>query len=289
MLEVSGTGDGMRLAPQRRDGIKAAGAPGATTAPGDEQGERVATWPTVEPDPAVRAAALAVVSRLSLPRARQAHRARRGAGRLETVPFAGGSADIDLDRTLERLVAGEVHRSEDVLVRDRLQRRRAVVLVVDLSGSMRGERLKTAAGTVAGVAAELSADDLGVIAFWSDAAILLPLGGPIRPTALVETLLRIPAEGLTNVSLPLEVAAEQLRGSRAQDKRVVLLSDCVHNAGPDPRLMARKLPRLDVLFDDTGESDLELATDLAHAGRGRLARIRGFRDLPRGLRAVFAR
>lgn len=277
------------MTPQRRDGAKVAGASGTRTAPGDEQGERLASWPTVEPDPTVRAAALAVVARLTLPKARQAQRARRGAGRLETVPFAGGSADVDLDRTLERLVAGEVHRSEDVLVRDRLQRRRAVVLAVDLSGSMRGERLKTVAGTVAGVAAQSSADELGVIAFWSDAAILLPLGAPIRPTVLVETLLRIPAEGLTNVSLPLEVAAEQLRRSRAQDKRVVLLSDCVHNAGPDPRLVARTLPRLDVLFDDTGESDLELATELAHAGRGRLARLPGFRAVPRGLRALFAR
>jgi Mg-chelatase subunit ChlD len=249
----------------------------------------VTGWPTVEPDPAVRAAALAVVARLSLPRARQASRTRRGAGRLETVPFAGGSADIDLDRTLERLVAGEVHSSADVLVRDRVERRRAVILVVDLSGSMRGERLKTAAGAVAGTAAELRADEFGVVAFWSDAAILLPLGAPIRPMALVETLLRIPAEGLTNVSLPLQVAAEQLRGSRTHDKRVVLLSDCVHNAGPDPRIIARTLPRLDVLFDDSAESDLELATDLAHAGRGRLARIRGYRDLPQGLRAVFAR
>jgi Mg-chelatase subunit ChlD len=273
----------------RRTPGQATGAPGTQTAPSEEQGERVAQWPIVDPDPATRAAALAVVARLSLPKARHATHPRRGSGRLETAPFAGGSADIDLDRTLERLVAHEVRRSEDVLVRERMQRRRAVVLIVDLSGSMRGERVKTAAGAVAGVAAELSADELAVVAFWSDAAVLLPLGAPIRPSALVETLLRIPAEGLTNVSLPLEVAAEQLRRSRAQDRRVVLLSDCVHNAGPDPRLMAHTLPRLDVLFDDTGESDLELATDLAHAGRGRLVRIRGYRDLPRGLRAIFAR
>ena len=29
----------------------------------------------------------------------------------------------------------------------------------------------------------------------------------------------------------------------------MLLSDCVHNAGPDPRPFAARLPRLDVLLD----------------------------------------
>jgi hypothetical protein len=33
----------------------------------------------------------------------------------------------------------------------------------------------------------------------------------------------------------------------ARDARVLLLSDCVHNAGPDPRPLATRLPRLDVL------------------------------------------
>jgi hypothetical protein len=53
----------------------------------------------------------------------------------------------------------------------------------------------------------------------------------------------------------------------------VLLSDCVHNAGPDPRPFAARLPRLDVLLDTSGEQDADLARELARLGHGRLRRI----------------
>ena len=74
----------------------------------------------------------------------------------------------------------------------------------------------------------------------------------------------------------------------ARDARVVLLSDCVHNAGPDPRPLAARLPRLDVLLDTSGEQDEELARELARLGRGRLRLIRSYTDVAPALSAVFA-
>jgi hypothetical protein len=74
----------------------------------------------------------------------------------------------------------------------------------------------------------------------------------------------------------------------ARDARVVLLSDCVHNAGPDPRPLAARLPRLDVLLDTSGEQDEELARELARLGRGRLRLIRAYTDVAPALSAVFA-
>ena len=94
--------------------------------------------------------------------------------------------------------------------------------------------------------------------------------------------------GLTNVAFPLQLAAAQLRRVPARDARVVLLSDCVHNAGPDPRPEAARLPRLDVLLDVSGETDVELARQLARGGRGRFARIRTHRDVAPALRRAFA-
>ena len=84
---------------------------------------------------------------------------------------------------------------------------------------------------------------------------------------------------LTNIAFPLQVAGRELARRPARDARVLLLSDCVHNAGPDPRPLAARLPRLDVLFDTSGEQDPDLARDLARLGRGRLRRIRGYRDV----------
>ena len=157
---------------------------------------------------------------------------------------------------------------------------------------MRGERVRTAAAAVGALAAELTRDDLAVIAFWSDAAVLCRFGQRVPPARLVEAMLRIPARGLTNVAFPLQVAARMLARVPARTVlpntgRALLLSDCVHNAGPDPRAFAARLPRLDILLDTTGEQDPELARDLARLGHGRLRLARSYRDVAPALSEFF--
>jgi len=76
--------------------------------------------------------------------------------------------------------------------------------------------------------------------------------------------------------------------ARAGPRRpVLLLSDCVHNAGPDPRPVATRLPRLDVLLDTSGEHDADLARDLARLGHGRLLRAAHYRDVAPALSSAF--
>ena len=101
-------------------------------------------------------------------------------------------------------------------------------------------------------------------------------------------MLRIPAKGLTNMAFPLQVAARELARVPARDARVLLLSDCVHNAGPDPRPFAARLPRLDVLLDTSGEQDADLARDLARHGHGRLLLAATYRDIAPALATLFA-
>ena len=110
----------------------------------------------------------------------------------------------------------------------------------------------------------------------------------MRPLDLLDTLLRMPARGLTNLAFALRTARRELDGTPAQDARVVLLSDCVHNAGPDPRPEASRLPRLDVLLDVTGENDPELAHELVQSGHGRLYPVRTHRDVAPALVSAFA-
>jgi Mg-chelatase subunit ChlD len=213
---------------------------------------------------------------------------RRGPGPLQSLPYRGGSDEVDLDRTIEVLAERPVPDDTDIIVRERSRTQRCVVLAVDVSGSMRGERVRTAAATVGALAAVLRDDPLAVLAFWSDAAMLLRLGGRVKPLSLLDDLLAIPARGLTNVAFPLEVARRELAGFRNRDQRVLLLTDAVHNAGPDPRTAAAVLPRLDVLLDVTGEHDLALGQELALAGHGRLYRITGHRDVAPALLRAFS-
>lgn len=254
----------------------------------DEQATLVVPEADAAIDPVARARARQIAARLAVPRARRDATSRRGIGELGSLPYRGGSDEIDLDKTIEVLAERPVPEDEDIVVRDRIRTKRSVVLAVDVSGSMKGERVATAAATVGALAGELEHDDLAVIAFWSDAAILLNLGQPVKPMELLDTIMRIPARGLTNVAFPLELAAKQLARAPMRDARVILLSDCVHNAGPDPRPFAGRLPRLDVLLDASGERDVELGRDLARLGRGTLQVVHDHRGVAPAVSAIFS-
>ncbi len=258
----------------------------AVTEEDAELAGRIPLDSAVDPEALRRARHIAAL--LSIPRPRPTKAVIGGRGNLTSIRFHGESDDIDLDATLDNLVEHPVPDEDDIVVREREHTHRSVVLVVDVSGSMRGERVRTAAATVGALYGELPRDDLAVIAFWSDAALLVPLGRPTSPGAVLDNLLGMPARGLTNIAFPLQTAASQLAKVPAREGRVLLLSDCLHNAGPDPRGPAARLPRLDVLVDTSGEHDLELARDLARAGHGRLAVARTYRDAGRAISRMFA-
>ena len=87
----------------------------------------------------------------------------------------------------------------------------------------------------------------------------------------------------------IRVADRQLRRIPTRDTRARLLSDCVHNAGPDPRDVAARVPRLDVLLDTSGEHDADLARDRAPRGRGHLAHVNCYQQVAPALSEVFSR
>lgn len=243
------------------------------------------------PDPGVATMAQAIARRLSTRRRRRDTHARRGAGALESVPYGYRGDDIDLDRTLEVLAERPRPEATDIIVRERMSSRRAVTLIVDVSGSMRGEKVRIAAATVAALSTELSgpADQLAVVAFWSDAAVLKTLTDARPSAALLDTLLRIPARGLTNVGFGLSTGRAELARSAAPRRTAVLLTDSVHNAGPDPRDVAARFSELHVLLETDGEHDLPLGRDLARLGHGTLHPVRTHRDVAPALSAVLRR
>lgn len=243
------------------------------------------------PDPAVVSMAQAIARRLSVRRHPRDARPERGTGALASVPYAYRSDDIDLDRTVEMLAERPVPDDTDVIVRERMGSRRAAVLIVDVSGSMRGEKVRIAAATVAALSADLSGagEQLALIAFWSDAAVVKGLTEPAIPARLLDVLMRIPARGLTNVGFGLSAARAELARSAARRRTAILLTDAVHNAGPDPRDLARRFPELHVLLETGGEHDLPLGRDLARLGHGTLTRVHTHRDVGPALNRVLDR
>lgn len=288
-LHLSSGGTGSVLGATGRPDPALPGSRTGDAAPGftEESGAGAPGPDRLTADEEVRRRARQLARRLALSLPSGSQRRRAATGSLVTRRWRGGATDLDLDATLESVAATPLPADEDFFVRERVRRRRAVVLVVDISGSARGEQVRTAAATVGALAGELHRDAVAVVAFWSEAAVLTELGAPLSPDRIIDSLLSLPARGLTNVEFALQTAADRLRGVPESDARVLLLSDCVHNAGPDPRNVVPRLPRLDVLLDVSGEHDAELGRDLALLGRGRCLPVRGYRDVVPGLRRVF--
>jgi len=286
-LTVGPGGNGVATAAERDPGRRPDRRGGSTSFSDeagqldDEEGE------TASNSRRARTRAREIAARLAV-RDPAPHRPRRGGEEILSRPYSGNGGEVDLDHTLDALAERRALAPEEVIVRERQRTRRQVVLAVDVSGSMRGERLLTAAATVGALAGGLHRDDLAVVAFWSDATVLMRLGERAPLDRLVDAIVGLDAAGLTNVAFPLEFAATELGPPRGAEQRVLLLSDCVHNAGPDPRGAAARLPRLDVLFDVTGERDSELAGQIARAGRGMVLPIRHHRDVAPALSRALA-
>ncbi|WP_172650807.1 vWA domain-containing protein [Rhodococcus opacus] len=213
---------------------------------------------------------------------------RRGGPNMVSLRWDGRGGEVDVDRTVASVIPGQRLRDDHIFVRRRMTRSRSVVLLIDVSGSMKGGRIKTAAAAIGSLAGELTDDAVGVVAFWSDASVVLPLGERRAPSEVLDMVLDIPARGLTNVGFGLSTAIAELDGWPVDDARIILLSDCVHNAGPDPRPLVLGGPRIDVLLDVSEEHDERVGRDLARATGGQLRTVRTAAEVPAGLTCFFA-
>jgi Mg-chelatase subunit ChlD len=207
----------------------------------------------------------------------------RGRSRAVSARYDGNGDDLDLDATLDLLAERRAFSAGELTVRRPTQTRRSVALLADVSGSMTGEKALVCAAAIGALATELADDELTVIAFWSDLALLRTRASRLDPKAVLNDLLRIEPRGLTNVHGAIELASRELARSSLERRCIVLLSDCVHNAGPDPRNAARVAPTTHVLLERTGEHDAWLAQRMARAGGGRYRTVTTIHEVAHAL------
>jgi Mg-chelatase subunit ChlD len=229
-------------------------------------------------DARVAAEAARIAGLLSL-RRRRVEGGGHGRSRAVSARYDGNGDDLDLDATLDLLAERRAFSAEELTVRRPTQTRRSVALLADVSGSMTGDKALICAAAIGALATELADDELTVIAFWSDLALLRTRASRLDPKAVLHDLLRIEPRGLTNVHGAIELAGRELTQSSLERRCIVLLSDCVHNAGPDPRNAARTAPTTHVLLERTGEHDAWLAQRIARAGGGRYRTVTTIREV----------
>lgn len=211
-------------------------------------------------DEGLRTLARGLAGRIMVDLARQGLTARRSVGRLTRRPLDRTSGDIDLDASLDELVAarrGDRPADPSALVGATWERPdTAVCLLVDRSGSMHGARLAAAALAAATVALR-APTSCSVVAFAQESIVLAGQGVPREPESIVSDLLRLRGVGVTDVGLALRTAAAQLARSTAARRLTILLSDCRTTAGGDPLADARGLDELAILAPEGDSDDAE--------------------------------
>ncbi|MGY2064137.1 AAA family ATPase [Blastococcus sp. SYSU DS0619] len=243
-------------------------------------------------DRELRSAARRLAARVFVQVGRVGSARVRGTRRL--VPTRGGDGDLDLDRTLDRWSGPWPPAPEDTVTRRWTGSRRAVCLVVDRSGSMSGLGVAIAAVAAAGVV--LAAGErleTSVLAFADRVEVLQQHGRHRSAEDLVLALVGLRGHGTTDVAAALREAAAQLRTAAHADERVVvLLSDCLATAGDAAESALAGIDRLDVLCplpDGGPEAEaLTASRALAARGGGSVAPVRSLTDLGPALTRLLA-
>jgi Mg-chelatase subunit ChlD len=210
-------------------------------------------------DPALRELARRLAGRIVVDTARLGPSGRRGIGRLARVPLGTAEGDLDLDASMDAIAAGHRRGSRDageLLVSTWRRPATAVCLLVDRSGSMAGDRLATAAVAAAAVIHRAPLD-CSVVCFSDRAVVIKAQGEDRRAEDVVNDLLRLRGNGVTDLGLALRTAAHQLRRSNAGRRLAVLLSDCRATTGGDPLPDAAAVDELAVLAPSGDTADAE--------------------------------
>ena len=237
-------------------------------------------------DRELRAAARRLATRVFVRLARTGRQPARGARRLGPGRAEG---DLDLDRTLDQWSGIWPPRADDLVTRTWQAHRRALCLVIDSSGSMSG--LAVAIASVAAASLILAADGRlapGIITFSGDTTVLHAQGSPSAPGQVVGDLLALRGHGVTDLAAALRAAAAQLAAVTADERVVLLLSDCLRTAGGDPVRALTGITRLHVLCPlPTAESE-RAATALARQGHGLIQPVRTLADVAPALTRVLS-
>ncbi len=203
------------------------------------------------------------------------------------VQFNPSVSEMDVETTIENYMEDEFLTKENIVGIEKLQRKRAGVLILDASGSMYREKILTAALTVSVLAYNLRYDDYSIVTFSNEAKILKAIRSNKSIESIIRDILELTPVGYTNITSGLEVAHRELQKIRSPDKWAVLISDGSSNIGEDPKPIAKKFRKLHVIrVQSTSSKDIKLCKDLANLGQGNYAYVDDYLDVPRTLMKV---
>ena len=187
-------------------------------------------------DERLRAQAKRIAAWLVIDRSRAGRALRPGVARPRQVPAARGG-DLDVDASMDGILTARGERRvpdlDEFAARDWGQQAMALCLLVDASGSMRGERLAVAA-TVAAACALRAPAQHAVLAFAGDVRTLRALHGAEPAATVVNRVLALRGHGVTKLADALRAGfAAAGRGQGAAAGGCAALGLPAYRRGPD--------------------------------------------------------
>ena len=242
-------------------------------------------------DRELRAAARRLAGRVFIQLGRTGGTRSRGTRRLG--PGRTGEGDLDLERTLDQWTGRWPPSSDELVTRSWTAHRKAVCLLVDSSGSMTGLAVALAAVAAAGVVLAGGGSggrrlETSVLAFSEEVQVLGPQGVHRQAEDLVADLVSLRGHGMTDLAGALREASRQLARAAADERIVVLLSDCLHTTGADPATALGGIDRLHVLCPLPSQEATRAASALATRGGGQFQPVRRLTDIAPALSRVLA-
>lgn len=198
--------------------------------------------------------------------------------------------ELDVDATLERMIASASRIADyaDLVVQERLPRRRCYLVILDESRSMRGSKAVAAALATASLILNLpQGDEWGLVAFSDHARTLRAAGRHRAHDEIIREILSMRPKGCTDIARGLEAGLKQMARAQAQDRIGIVISDGWLNTGPDPLPLVRQFTRLHVIELPGGGHDL--CTRMAQVGRGIVVPVRELHEVPRAVRRCLSR
>ena len=239
-------------------------------------------------DPELRAKARRVAERIVIDIARRGRAAQGKVGRLRSLPLRDGG-DLDVDAAVESLAesGGSLVDADMMRVIDWERPDTAVCLVIDRSGSMKGEALASAALAAAAVALRAPAFH-AVIAFSGTAEVVRSMvtSAHASTDGVVDAVLSLKGRGTTNVSDGLRAAITEHEAARCGRHLTVLLSDCRDRAIDEAVPFAQSLEELVIVSPADDIADAQCFADVTGAA---VVGVEGPHDVARALDEVLSR
>lgn len=160
----------------------------------------------------------------------------------------------------------------------------AVVLVIDRSGSMTGEKLAMSKAAALAAAEQLGPHDfLGVVAFNDEGEWVVPLARASERAAIAKGISRLDAGGGTNLEPAMQMAFAALASCQASLKHMILLTDG-ETKGAHYAQFAQSIRKAGVTITTVAigaDPARQLLEDIADAGGGRFYVANSPSALPR--------